>query len=97
MQPMSELRPFISLIVIIISLLSMVFLKMETRMLSYSVLKQSQKLNQLQDRKRELAAELAQAMQPDRMRRLAVRKLSLQEAGPQQIIYMLGEQGAPRY
>lgn len=97
MQPMSELRPFISLIVIIITLLSVVFLKMETRLLSYSVLKQSRQLNKLQDKKRELAADLAQAMQPERMRRLAVHKLSLQEAHAEQIVYMRGEKGATRY
>lgn len=90
-------KPLLSITIILITLLVLVFLKMEVRRLGYVVLKQTREYKKLQDERRVKVMRFARIMRPDRLRELAVHRLTLNEAQEGQIIHMSGEQIALRH
>ena len=93
---MSELKPFLSVLVVIVTLFSLVFIKMEVRRLGYEVLRDSREYNELQDVKRAQVIRLAKITQPERVRSLALSYLTLNEAERGQIIHLSGQKIALR-
>ena len=91
-QKVSELKPFLSLLIIIVSLFAMAFLKMEVRRMGYSVFSASRRFKALRDHHRSQVMEYAQVIRPDRVRKLAVSRLTLNDAQVGQIIQMSGSQ-----
>ncbi len=87
-RELSGWRPFISLLIIVGTLLGLVFFKMESRLLSYYVLKQSEELNQLKDKKGLLRARLSRALEPNTLRAKAVAKFGLAEVDSEQVLYL---------
>ena len=83
-----EIKPFLSVFILVLTLFSMVFLKMEIRRMGYSVLKQAREYEQLQDAYRLKSLEYSKKMSPENLRSMAVRKLTLSEAQGGQIIHM---------
>lgn len=88
----SDFRPFISVFILVVTLFSLVFLKMEVRRTSYSLWKATRSYQSLQNKNRLSRMELAQVMRPDRIRKLALSKLPLGEAKHGQVIQLDGEQ-----
>ena len=93
---LAELRPFLSVLVIISSLFSVVFIKMEVRRVGYSVLKESRSYKKLNDEKRKLVIQLARVTRPARLRKIAVSQLTLDDAKIGQVIQMAGTKIALR-
>jgi hypothetical protein len=86
----------ISVFIIIASLVTLVFLQMEVRRQGYIVLKQTREYKTLQDEHRLRIMRFAKIMRPERLRDLAVTKLTLNEVKSSQIIHMAGEKIALR-
>ncbi|NCN95166.1 MAG: histidine kinase [Bdellovibrionales bacterium] len=88
----NDLGPFLSVFIVVITLFSLVFLKMEVRRHSYSLWKATREYQDLQNQNRLAKMELAQVMRPDRLRTLALNRLTLSEAKRGQVIQLDGEQ-----
>lgn len=92
----SNAAPFISIVIIIFSLFALVFLQMEVRRMGYVFLKQTREYKNLQDKHRLKVMHYAKIMRPERLRDLAINKLTLNEVESGQIIHMSGEKIAVR-
>jgi hypothetical protein len=92
----NQLAPIISVMIIVFSLFTLVFIQMEVRRVGYSVLKQTREYKSLQDEHRLKVMRYAKITRPERLRDLAVSKLTLTEAKSSQIIHMSGEKIALR-
>lgn len=90
-QQVNHLKPFLSIIIIIATMFVMVFFKMETRRMGYSLLKQNQKYQSLQDDYRHSLIKYAKITRPERVRSYAVSRLTLSDAQKGQIIQLTGE------
>lgn len=95
-QQIDQLRPLFSVIIIIVSLFTLVFLQMEVRRMGYVVLKQSREYKMLLDKTRMQTMEYAKMTRPERVRDVAVNRLTLNEAKQGQIIHMAGDNIALR-
>ena len=91
-----NLQPFLSVLIIIVSLFTLVFLQMEVRRIGYTVLKQTREYKSLQDQHRLKVMRLARITNPERLRAMAVSRLTLSEARTGQIIHMSGDKIALR-
>lgn len=87
-----ELKPFLSVLIIIFTLFVMMFFKMELRRTGYSVFAATRQYKVLRDRHRSLVMEYAQITRPDRVKKLAISKFTLNDARVGQIIQMMGRQ-----
>ncbi len=86
-----SIKPFISVVIVILTLFSLVFMKMDIRRLSYSVLQLAQKEKLMKDRYRYRSLKLAQVMRTERIKSYAQTYLALNEAQRGQIIHMTGD------
>ncbi len=87
-----ELAPFLSVLILIATLFSIVFCKMEVRRMGYSVLKLSREERQMRDREREQIIMLAKMTRPERLQSVAQNRLTFKKPESGQIIQMT-EQG----
>jgi hypothetical protein len=92
----NEMKPFLSVLLIVGTLFLIVFAKMEVRRMGYSFLKISREYKALEDRQRLLTIRIAKSMRADRVRSLAEGKLSLLDATGGRIIQLSGDQVAIR-
>ena len=90
-KQVSEIKPLISVVVIVATLFSVVFLKMEIRRLGYSIFKSVNIYRSLQDNYRLKVIDYAKFTSPDFLRKAAVTQLTMSEAGQGQIIHMSGD------
>lgn len=86
-----QVKPFISVLIIVASLFSIVFLKMENRRLGYSVLKLSRVEKHVKDEKRLLSMDFAKLTRPDRIEIYAKTVLDLKKATKGQVIQISGQ------
>ena len=86
-----DVIPFFSVLILVSTLFTMVFLKMEVRRMGYSVLKLSEQHRQFQDQRRMMSMEYAQLTRPDRVRKYAVSHLNLNDSRNGQIIQLAGQ------
>jgi len=93
---LSQLAPLVSVLIILASLFSLVFLQMEVRRMGYIVLKQTREYKKVQDEHRLKVMRYAKITRPERLRELAVTRLTLSEAKSSQIIHMSGDKIALR-
>ena len=89
-KQVSELKPFLSILLIIVTLFIMAFFKMEVRRMGYSVFSASRTFKTLRDQHRSQVMEYAQITRPDRVRKIAVSRFTLNDAQVGQIIQMIG-------
>ena len=87
----NELKPFLSLVILVITLFTVAFLKMEVRRLGYTVLKETKQTKILKDQQRLKAMEYARRTRPDHIRNYAMSRLTLGEARNGQIIQLVGQ------
>lgn len=90
-QNRTSMKPIISILIIIASLFTMVFLQMEVRRQGYIVWKQSRLYKAAMDDKRVLVSKYANITNSNRLQEVAFSKLTLTEAKSGQIIHMSGD------
>lgn len=83
-----EIAPFMSLIIVVVTLFSVVFCKMELRRVGYSVLKLTREERKMRDLERQQSIMLAKITRPDRLQSVAEARLTLKRAESGQIIQM---------
>lgn len=84
------LKPFLSLVIIVTTLFTVAFMKMEVRRLGYMALKTSKQYKTLKDQRLVKTMELARITRPDHVRSYAMSRLTLSEARNGQIIQLSG-------
>lgn len=89
-QHLKDILPFFSVLILISTLFTLVFLKMEVRRMGYAVLKASHEYRKLQDEHRLMTMEYAKLTRPDRVRKYAVSHLNLNDSRTGQIIQLAG-------
>ena len=81
-----QLKPFLSLLFIIFTLLGLVFIKMEERRLSYVVLKSTREYKKINELARQKEISLAKLLRPQLVETVALQRLTLRKIKPTQII-----------
>ena len=87
-----QLKPFLSLLFIIATLLGLVFIKMEERRLSYAVLKLTRDYKKSNELTRQKEISLAKLSRPQLVENVATQKLTLRKIKPAQIINLAAPQ-----
>lgn len=90
-ESINELKPFLSLVILVFTLFVVAFLKMEVRRMGYVVLKENKQHKTLKDQQRLKAMELAKMTRSDHIRKYAMSRLTLGEARNGQIIQLVGQ------
>lgn len=83
-----QLKPFLSLLFIITTLLSLVFIKMEERRLSYVVLKTTKEHKRVIEIQKQKEISLAKLTRPQLLENLAAKSLTLKRVTASQIIHL---------
>ena len=83
-----QLKPFLSILFIIASLLSLVFLKMEERRLSYVVLKLNKDKKRALEIQKQKEIALAKFTRPQLLENVAIEKLTMKRVTASQIIHL---------
>ena len=91
MKTSAAIKPFISVSLIIFTMLAVVFMKMEVRRIGYSLLKDSRQHKTLMETKRLQEMTLAQLVRPERIETFAQKRLSLQKPTKGQIVQLSGQ------
>jgi hypothetical protein len=89
-----NLKPIISLIFIIGTLFSIVFLQMEERRRGYAILKLTREQRNVIEEKRERSMQLAKLTRPEHVEKLAQSQFTLKKVQANQIIHMTGLQNS---
>lgn len=84
-------KPFISLMIVILTLLGIVFLQMEERRLGYTMLKRSRDHRELIEEKRNREIQLAKITRPQLLEHMAQSRFTLRKVSARQIIHLPGE------
>lgn len=88
-------KPFFSILFIIGTLFSLVFLQMEERRLGYAILKLTREQRQIVEEKRVKTMALAKVARPQHVEKIAQRNLTLKKAQSNQIIHLTGPTRPP--
>ena len=91
-----QLKPFLSLLFIITTLLGIVFIKMEERRLSYVVLKMTQEHKKVIEIQKQNEISLAKLTRPQLMENLATKRLTLKRVTASQIIHLTSTESIAR-
>jgi cell division protein FtsL len=83
-----NLKPVISVALIILTLFSVVFLQMEERRLGYSLLKLTRHYRQIVENRKNKEIQLAKATRPQWVEKIAASKFTLKKAEANQIILL---------
>jgi cell division protein FtsL len=89
-EELGSLKPFLSVLIIIVSLLVVVFAKMEERRIGYSILKLTKEQRQVVDEKRNFDLKLAKLTRPEHVERVAKNRFTLKKVQDNQIIHLSG-------
>lgn len=85
-----QLKPFFSILLIIATLFSIVFLQMEERRMGYSVLKLTREHKKVTEEKRVKEIALAKVTRPQLLDSVAQQKFTLKKVQANQIIHLSG-------
>lgn len=85
-----QLKPFFSILLIIFTLFSIVFLQMEERRMGYSVLKLTREHKKVLEEKRVKEIALAKITRPQLLDHMAQQKFTLKKIQANQIIHLTG-------
>lgn len=83
-----QLKPFLSVFLVISTLFTIVFLKMEERRMSYVVLKNMREFKKNKEMKKQKEIQLAKLTRPQLVEKVAQQKLTLKRATQAQIIHL---------
>ena len=92
MTELKDLKPFLSVLFIISSLFSIVFLQMEERRIGYVILKLTHEHRKTMEEKRGKDLQLAKVTRPQQVEKWAQTKFTLQKVQSNQIIHLTGAQ-----
>lgn len=85
-----QLKPFFSVLIIIFTFFSLVFLQMEERRLGYSVLKLSREHKKILEDKQAREIQLVKVTRPQLLEHMAQSKFTLKKIQADQIIHLSG-------
>jgi hypothetical protein len=85
-----QLKPFFSVLIIISTFFSLVFLQMEERRLGYSVLKLSREYKKIYEEKHVKEIQLVKITRPQLLEHMAQSKFTLKKIQADQIIHLTG-------
>jgi len=85
-----QLKPFCSVLILIFTFFSLVFLQMEERRLGYSVLKLSREFKKIQEEKHVREIQLVKITRPQLLESMAHSKFTLKKIQADQIIHLSG-------
>lgn len=88
-----SLKPFLSVLTVILTLLAVVFLQMEERRMGYLILKLGREHKAAQDERRSREIQLAKITRPQLLEHVAQNRFTLKKANADQIIHLSGEGG----
>lgn len=88
-----SLKPFLSVVTVIMTLLAVVFLQMEERRMGYQLLILTREHRQAQDERRAREIHLAKITRPQLLEHVASNRFTLKKASAEQIIHLSGEGG----
>lgn len=89
------MKPFFSILLIIGTLFSLVFLQMEERRLGYAILKLTREQRQIVEEKRAKSMQLAKITRPQHVEKMAQSRFTLKKVQANQIIHLSGAQMTP--
>lgn len=89
-QQVASLKPFLSILIVVATLFTLVFFKIEVRRMGYTVLKDTRVQRALQDDYRRQVMEYAQVTRSERVQKLALSYMSISQGGGQ-IIQLTGQ------
>lgn len=89
-QNFRQLKPFCSVLILIFTFFSLVFLQMEERRLGYSVLKLSREHKKIQEEKHVREIKLVKVTRPQLLESMAHSKFTLKKIQADQIIHLSG-------
>jgi biopolymer transport protein ExbD len=95
MQQKFNLKPFLSVVLIILTLFVVVFLQMEERRMGYSILVKNRELKKAKDEKRAKSIQLAKSTRPQHVEQVATTKFTLKKVQANQIIHLTGDLPKP--
>ncbi len=87
-EKINDIKPFLSLMIVFVSLLVAVFLKMEVRRMGYQVLKLSNDVGEARDENRTKRMKLAKLIRPSRIQKIAEARLMLRRGDSSQFIHV---------
>ncbi|MEK6773730.1 MAG: histidine kinase [Bdellovibrionota bacterium] len=85
-----QLKPLLSVLIIIISFFSLAFFQMEERRLGYNLLKLNRDHRESLEQKRSLEVQLAKITKPQLLNQVAQSRLTLKKLQSNQIIHLSG-------
>ena len=85
-----QLKPLLSVLIIVISLFSLAFFQMEERRLGYNLLKLNRDHREKLEQKRSLEVQLAKITKPQLLDQVAQSRLTLKKLQSNQIIHLSG-------
>lgn len=86
-----NLKPFFSVILIILTLLTIVFMQMEERRMGYSILKLNREHKEIIEKRRVKEIQLAKVTRPQLLEKVAQSRFTLKKVQASQIIHLSGE------
>ena len=89
-ENISQLKPFFSVLLIILTLFTIVFLQMEERRMGYSVLKLTREFKKVNEEKRGREIQLAKVTRPQLLDHMAQSRFTLKKVQANQIIHLSG-------
>ena len=85
-----DIKPFLSMTFILITMFSLVYVKMENRRMGYVLLDLAQKEKMSMEKQRLSVARLANITSPERVRKIATGRMTFQNAKDGQVIRVAG-------
>lgn len=89
-ENISQLKPFFSVLLIIMTLFSIMFLQMEERRMGYSVLKLTRELKKVTEERQTREIQLAKVTRPQLLDHMAQSRFTLKKIQANQIIHLSG-------
>ncbi|MFP5519111.1 MAG: histidine kinase [Bdellovibrionia bacterium] len=89
-ESIQNIKPFLSVLIIISSLFAIVFLQMEERRIGYQVLKMTREFKKVNEAKRTKEIMLAKVTRPQLLESMAHAKFTLKKIQSEQIIHLSG-------
>lgn len=93
-KTLNEIKPFISVCIILSTLFTVVFIRMENRRMGYALFDLAQKEKQETQKQRLAVLNLARMTSPERVRKIATSQLTFQMAKEGQVIRIAGHGSA---
>ena len=88
LENLKHLRPFLSIVIIVLTLFAIVFMQMEERRIGYETLLLSREQKKILAEKRSREISLARVTRPQLLDQIAQSKFALKKAQSSQIIHM---------